>query len=108
LPWTEVTGTSQSASVNNGYIASNVALVTITLPTTAPVGSVVEVAGKGAGLWSLAQNASEIVHFGSVNTTTGTGGSLTATNRYDSIKLVCIVADTEWLVLSSVGNIEVV
>lgn len=106
--WTEVTGTSQSAAVNNGYIANNAGLVTVTIPTTAAVGSIVRVTGKGAGLWKLAQNASEIIHFGSTDTTTGTGGSITATNRYDCIEIQCIVADTEWVVLSSVGNLTVV
>lgn len=107
LPWTEVTGTSQSASVNNGYITNNAGLVTVTIPTTAPVGSVVRISGKGAGGWKVAQNASELIHFGSVDTTTGTGGSLASTNRYDAVELICVVADTEWLVLSSVGNITV-
>lgn len=108
ITWSEVTGTSQSAAVNNGYITNNAGLVTVTMPDTAAVGSVVEVVGKGAGLFKIAQNASEIVHFGNQNTTTGTGGSLTATHRYDSIRLVCIVADTEWVVASSVGSFTVV
>jgi hypothetical protein len=80
----------------------------VTIPTTAAIGDCVEIVGKGAGLWKLAQNASEIIHFGNVNSTTGTGGSITATNRYDSIKIVCIVADTEWVVASSVGNMTIV
>lgn len=106
--WTEVTGTSQSAAVNSGYIANNAALVTITLPTTAALGDVLEVVGKGAGLWRIAQNASEIIHFGNIDTTTGTGGYLEATNRRDSIRLVCTVADTEWTVTSSQGTITIV
>ncbi len=108
LTWNEVTGTSQTMAVDNGYIANNAGLVTLTLPTTAAVGDVVRAAGSGAGLWKIAQNASEIIHFGSVDTTTGTGGSITATNRYDSMELVCIVANNEWVVLSSVGNLTVV
>jgi hypothetical protein len=108
ITWSEVTGTSQSASVDNGYITNNAGLVTVTIPTTAPVGSVVRVAGKGAGGWKVAQNASEIIHFGNINTTTGTGGSLASVNRYDAVELVCIVADTEWAVISSQGNITVV
>lgn len=108
LAFTEVTGTSQTAAVNAGYICNNAGLVTVTIPTTAAVGDILEICGKGAGLFKLAQNASEIIHFGNSNTTTGTGGSLTATNRYDSIKLVCIVADTEWVVANSVGSFTVV
>lgn len=106
--WNTVTGTTQSASVNNGYITNNAGLVTVTLPTTAVVGSIVEVSGQGAGGWKIAQNASGIVHFGSVNTTTGTGGSLASFQQYDAVRLVCIVANNEWVVLSSQGNITIV
>ena len=105
--WNEVTGTTQTASVNNGYITNNAALVTVTLPNTAAVGSIVRIAGKGAGGWRIAQNASEIIHFGNVDTTTGVGGRLDSTDTNDAIELLCIVADTEWMVLSSQGNITV-
>lgn len=108
ITWTEVTGTSQSAAINNGYITNNAGLVTVTLPSTAAVGSIVEVGGKGAGLWKVAQNASGQIHFGNQNTTSGTGGSIAATNRYDAVRLICIVANNEWVVLSSVGNITIV
>ncbi len=106
--WSEVTGTSQSAAVNSGYICNNAGLVTVTLPSTAAVGDIVEIAGKGAGLWKVAQNASGQINFGNQATTAGTGGSLAATNRYDSLKLVCITANNIWVVLSSVGNITIV
>jgi len=108
MTWNEQTGTSDTMAVDNGYIANNAGLVTFTLPTTAAVGSVVRVAGVGAGGWAIAQNASEIIHFGNQDTTTGTGGSLASVNRYDAVELVCVVADTEWSVLSSQGNITVV
>lgn len=105
--WNEVTGTTQAAAVNNGYLANNGSLVTITLPDTAALGSVVRVSGVGAGGWKIAQNASEIIHFGNTDTTTGTGGYLQSTHVRDSIELVCCVANTEWNVLSSQGNITV-
>ena len=108
LTWNEETGTSSTMSVANGYIANNAALVTFTLPTTASVGDIIRVTGKGAGGWKIAQNASEIIHFGVVDSTTGTGGSLASTETYDSVELVCIVANNEWVVISSVGNITIV
>jgi hypothetical protein len=95
-------------AVNNGYIANNAALVTLTLPTTAALGSVIEVVGKGAGGWKIAQNASGVIHFGVINTTTGTGGYLQSTVTYDAIRIVCTVANNEWTVLSVQGNITVV
>lgn len=107
LTWNEVTGTSQTASVDNGYIANNASLVTITLPTTAAVGSVVRVAGSGVGGWRVAQNTGEKIYFGDNSTTSGTGGYLEFTQQFDAVELLCIVADTEWTVISSQGNITV-
>jgi len=108
LVWTEVTGTTQAAAVMSGYITNNVALVTVTLPSTAAVGERVAIAGKGAGLWKIAQNSGQTVHFGSIDTTTGTGGYLAATVRYDCVELICTTADTDWVVRSSVGSITIV
>lgn len=106
--WSEVTGTSQAAAVNSGYITNNVALVTVTLPTTAALGTIIEVSGKGAGGWKVAQNSGQTIHFGNVNTTTGTGGSLASTLQYDTVRLLCTTANTDWVVLSNQGNITVV
>lgn len=106
--WTEVTGTTQTAAVMSGYIANNGALVTITLPATAIVGDRVAVAGKGAGMWRLSQNASQVIHFGMTDTTTGTGGYLAATHKYDCVELLCVTANTDWVVRSSMGSITIV
>jgi len=106
--WNEVTGTSSAIAVNNGYIANNGALVTLTLPATAALGSVIEVCGKGAGGWLIAQNAGQTVHFGASNTTTGVGGSLASSLQYDAVRMVCITANTDFVVLSSIGNLTVV
>lgn len=107
LTWNEETGTSASMAVNNGYIANNASLVTLTIPTTAAVGDIVRVVGKGAGGWRIAQNASEIIHFLGTDTTTGTGGRLDSTTDYDAVELLCTVANTEWTVISSMGNITI-
>lgn len=107
ISWTNVTGTTQSAAINNGYIANNASLVTVTLPSTAVVGSIIEVAGSGAGGWRIAQNASQIINFGVSATTSGTGGRLDSVNRYDAVRLICIVADTTWSVISSQGNVTI-
>lgn len=103
--WTEVTGTSQAMSVNSGYIANNAGLVTLTLPATANVGDTIIVQGKGSGGWRIAQNAGQTIHFGTSDTTIGTGGYLESTNRYDSIELICITADTDFAVLTGVQGV---
>lgn len=108
LTWNEVTGTSQAMAVDNGYIANNAGLVTLTLPATAALGSVIRVAGKGAGLWSIAQNAGQTIHFGSLDTTTGATGHLDSILQYDCVELLCVTANTEFVVISVMGNLTIV
>ena len=108
ITWNEVTETSQPALANNGYIANNAALVTITLPSTCAVGEIVRVAGKGAGMWKVAQNSGQIIYFGDQNTTSGTAGYIAAKYRYDTVELLCITANTTFLVIGNIGNLDVI
>lgn len=104
--WTVVSGTSQAMAVNSGYISNNSGLVTLTLPATAAVGSVIQVQGLGSGGWQIAQNASQLIHIGASVTTTGISGYLASTNQYDSLTLLCVVSNTTWTVLGGPqGNI---
>jgi hypothetical protein len=98
--WTEVTGVSQAMAANNGYITNNPALVTLTLPATAALGTTISIAGKGAGGWKIAQNAGQEIFFGIVATTIGVTGYLQSTQQFDSIELLCITADTQWTVIT--------
>lgn len=104
VPWVDVTGPTQLMVANNGYIADDGALVTFTLPATAAQGTVLKVAGYGAGGWTIVQGTGQSIKFGVVTTTT-TSGSLSSTNRYDQLDLLCVVADTTWVVRSVIGNI---
>lgn len=108
ISWIEETTTTRALIVNQGVIGNNASTITMTLPDTAAVGSIIRIVGKGLGKWKIAQNASEIIHFGTSTTTTGITGSLESTQVNDAIEMVCLVADTEWAVLSSIGNITVV
>lgn len=109
LTWTVVTGTSQSAAVNNGYIANNAGLVTVTLPSTSAVGDTVAVTGiNNATGWKVAQNAGNQIFFGTTSTTSGTGGSLASTATRDTVYLVCMTANATWNVVGSIGNLTVV
>jgi hypothetical protein len=107
--WTEVTGTSAALVALGAVIANNAALVTLTLPATAAVGDQFWVVGKGAGLFRIAQNASQLIHIGSSASTAGVGGYVEATNRYDAVRLVCTVANTEFTAsMAPQGNITIV
>jgi hypothetical protein len=104
LSWNNATAT-QSATANNGYVGTATTLTTITLPTGATFGTVIEVVGTGTGLWRISQNANQFIKFGITGTTTGTGGYLSATSQYDCVKLLCTSANTAFVVTSAIGNI---
>lgn len=103
----EVTGTSATMVKNFSHTANNVALVTLTMPSTASVGDKVQVNGKGAGLWRIAQPAGVTIHFGTIDTTTGATGTIDATSQYDSVTLQCTTANTDWERISSSGTMLV-
>lgn len=105
LSWVEVTASTVAMAVNTGYIMNNAGGVTGTLPATAAVGDIIAVVGKNAGGWTIAQNSGQTIHFGEFDTTTGATGSLASTLTYDSFEIVCITADTDFAVRSSIGNI---
>jgi hypothetical protein len=108
--WTVVSGTTQTAVASNGYFTNNAGVVTVTLPAVSAVGDMVYVVGMGAGGWKVAlPNAGSVIHFGNLDSTTGTGGYIASTHKYDAVLLVCQVANADWIVPGiSQGNITVV
>lgn len=55
--WTDVTSGTQALAVDSGYSANFGTLVTLTLPATSALGSIIVVTGKGSGGWLIAQNS---------------------------------------------------
>lgn len=107
--WNNTTTGTQAMVVGNGYVDNGSGAPTVyTLPATAAVGSQVAVMGSGAGLWQIAQNSGQTIHFNAVDSTTGVGGSVSSTGQYDSITLICNVANTGWVAYLSTGNLSVV
>lgn len=106
VTWTEVLGTTQAATVNSGYITNNAGLVTVTLPATAAVGSMVPIQGKGAGGWRLTANTGQVINVG--NTPTSTAGSASSTNQWDAITVICVTANTTWATRSLIGSLTIV
>ena len=107
VTWVDQTGASVTMAVNTYYVADNAGLVTFTLPTTAALGSMFQIVGKGAGGWTLVEATGQTIQFGTI-TTTVTTGSLSSSNRYDCITFVCTTANTVFTVYSSIGNITYV
>ena len=109
IGWTEVTSTTKAMVSDNGYIANNSSEVVFTLPTTAAVGTVINVVGKGSGGWKIEQNAGQNINIGDTASTAGTGGNVSSTNQHDSLQLLCVTANTVWTAsVAPQGNINIV
>jgi hypothetical protein len=108
LTWNTITTATQAMDENNGYFANRGAGVTFTLPVSAAFGSVFAVSAINAGGWTIAQNVGQQIQFGALTTTSGAGGSLSSTAIGDTVYLICSVANTNFVVTNSMGNITYV
>jgi hypothetical protein len=104
--WNTVSGTSQTVAAGNGYFANNAGLVTFTLPTTAAVGDTFRIEGEGAGGWTIVYGTGQSIRIGNQTTTT-TSGSLSSTNQYDGVLIVCMTANTIFKAMPTIGNLTV-
>jgi len=106
LAWIPVTSATQGMAANTGYFANFAGPAALQF---------IRVAGMGPALWTIKQNADQKIHFDNIPqtladnvTTTGILGSLSATATNNCVELICIVANLEFMVLSHIGNLNVV
>jgi photosystem II stability/assembly factor-like uncharacterized protein len=69
LKWQVVSGASQQARANTGYILTSASQTTVTLPAAANIGDRIRLSAPGAGGWKIAQNAGQSIlagNFGSL------------------------------------------
>lgn len=108
LPWLNVTTPTQLMAANTAYVCNCVSSsITFSLPVSASIGQEFQIVGNSSMGWSIAQNASQTIHFGNVNSTTGATGSVASSLRYDGIIFVCTVVNTDFVVYDAVGNLTV-
>lgn len=93
---------------NNGYYTTGGGVLLLTLPATCPAGDVIRIAGFESTGWKLVQNSGQQVTLGDLITTSGALGYLQSTNAGDCIELLCVTANVNFVVLSSMGNITIV
>lgn len=108
ISWTVLTssGNPHQMAVNHGYVANdNATRVTLTLPATAAIGDVIRVLGRGSSGWEVLQNAGQSIHLQSDTSTVGVTGNIQSTDRYDTVELICLVANTEWIAATVTGNL---
>jgi hypothetical protein len=102
--WTNISA-SQALVSDNGYIctAPGGALV-LSLPATSAFGTEIEIYLYGAASFQITQGAGQQIELAQIKTTLGAGGSLTSTGQGDSLRMLCVVPDLFWVVLSGAGN----
>lgn len=61
MPWQAVSGVTQQAIPNQGYVTTDTRLVTITLPPAPNFGDVIRISGAGPGGWRIAQNPGQSI-----------------------------------------------
>lgn len=109
ITWVDQTTGSVTLATGHGYVIDNGAsLVTLTLPATAALGDTYQIAGFSSGGWTVAQGSSQLIHFGNVTTTTGATGTLSSSNAFDQVTIVCVVTNTTFVVSTSLGNLTYV
>lgn len=107
--WNVVTTSPFQMIPDNGYITNSAGLISLVLPVTALVGQEIAITGQGTGMWRIIQGNNQLIHIGDMVSTTGSSGSITATNQYDSLKLVCITDNLEWTTVGGPqGNLTIV
>lgn len=103
ITYNTASGTTQAASVNNGYICTNASQCVITLPATAAVGDIVSIISQGAGGWRAKANTGQTIK--GLGDTTTSAGYIQNAAQYDSIEVICVVANTTWVVRNFVSSL---
>lgn len=103
----QITAGPHIVSNNIGYIASGSMIqIMYVLPITCPLGFQFKIVGKGGGGWRLTQNSGQIVYLGSSQSTPGVTGFWESSGVRDTVEIVCIEANTQFQIISSVGNLN--
>ena len=106
MTWNNSTSTPVTAAVNNEYTINTASgLTTINLPATYAVNDRIKIVGSGVDGWTLVAASGDYIHHDTL--TTSAGGSLSSTNRYNCVEIVCNVANAEWVVVNANGTLTV-
>jgi hypothetical protein len=106
--WNDTTSTTQTISPNNGYVSHSATQTVFTLPSTAAFGTRFSIVYLAPSAGQLLQNAGQIIIAGDTQTTIGTDGRIENINLGEVLTILCTAANTEFTVISPVGNFDVV
>jgi len=107
ITWSAI-GANQTLAVNNGYLCTSGATLSLALPAISVVGATIEVVLDGSTGFTITQSAGQSIKLGNQTTTAGVGGSLSSTQQGDSLRMVCKTANLAWTVVSAMGNLTFV
>lgn len=105
--WNDTSTTPIMLVGNNGYTPTFMGTTTFVLPGVCAYGQIIEIGGTGIGQWQITQNAGQNILVGLQATSIGALGSVSSTFATDCIRLLCIKVNTQFLALSSFGNLTV-
>lgn len=108
IPTSAITA-DQTAAVNTAYVINKVTTrCVLTMPASAAVGDKILVrGGSDVGGWRLAGITSLIFHASGTTSVTGTGAFIDSGNQWDAVEIICIVANTEWIIATSTGQLTI-
>ena len=109
IMWHSVTSAANPTvlTANNGYTPKGVGVVQFDLPASAAFGDTFYIAGYG-NLWTISQNAGQSITLGIQQSSIGVSGSVSATQVRDSCTILCTVANSEFQIINSTGNLNFV
>jgi hypothetical protein len=85
--WVVVTSTTQTMSINTGYIVKSLTTVTFTLPPTNSGAGSIEVVGTGRSNWIINVGSGQYVEYNGYTTTVSTG-SVSSGTPNDSARII--------------------
>jgi hypothetical protein len=102
-----VAGASQAMTSNHSYIANDSALTTFTLPTSSIVGDILQIVGSALNTsgWKVTYTTNQIIWGPAGSSTVTTGNAASATAAAQSVTMVCVVANTTWVITANSGTI---
>lgn len=94
--WIAVNSSPYAMISNNGYVTQSSSLNVLSLPVVSSFGDVISISGQGSGGWKVTQGAGQQIIVDPNTTTSGATGYIASLTRYNSITLLCIVANLTW------------
>ena len=106
MSWSTIS-TSTTLQGGNGYICVGGGALTFALPPAPVIGTGVTLALSGASSWSIVLSGTQVIRFGYLTTTTGTGGILQSSLQGDVVFLVCTDSVlSQWMVIYNIGTLK--